>query len=68
VPFAAGARRGQRTIELALLVFAAGIVTAALVLAEANQDRQLSLPLLYLGLGYLGLFAVAHLVVRRFAP
>jgi len=66
--FASGAQRGQRTIELALLVFAAGIVTAALVLAEANQDRQLSLPLLYLGLGYLGLFAVAHLVVRRFAP
>lgn len=53
---------------MVLLVFAAAIVTTALVLTEATQNRQLSIQLLYLGLGYLGLFAVAHLTVRRFAP
>jgi cell division protein FtsW (lipid II flippase) len=51
-----------------LLVFAAVIVTVALLLTEATQNQTLSIQLLYLGLGYLGLFAGAHLAVRRFAP
>ena len=58
----------QRATELLLLVFAAAIVTVALVLTDATQNQTLSVQLLYLGLGYLGLFAVAHLTVRRFAP
>ncbi|MDT7708505.1 MAG: hypothetical protein QOG20_4112 [Pseudonocardiales bacterium] len=70
VPVDARPRAGsaQRGIELVLLVFAAAVVTLALVLTEADQSQTLSLQLLYLGLGYLGLFGGAHLVVRRFAP
>src|SRR5882757_7713177 len=56
-----------RGVELVLLVFAAVVVTIALVLVEAEQNQRLSNQLLYLGAGYLGLFAVAHLVVRRTA-
>jgi len=57
-----------RGIELALLAFAAVIVTGALVLVEANQEQTLTRSLLWVGLAFLGLFAVAHLAVRRFAP
>jgi cell division protein FtsW (lipid II flippase) len=56
-----------RGVELGLLVFAAGLVTLALVLVEANQQEQLSRSLLYLGLTYLGMFGVAHLAMRAFA-
>ncbi|MGH3843237.1 MAG: FtsW/RodA/SpoVE family cell cycle protein [Pseudonocardiaceae bacterium] len=62
---AAGTGRG---VELALLVFAAGVVTLALVLVQADQRQQLSRSLLYLGVAYLGMFAVAHAAVRWLAP
>jgi cell division protein FtsW (lipid II flippase) len=58
----------RRGIELLLLAFAALIVTIALVLVEANGELTLSRQLLYLGAAYLGLFAVAHVVVRYLAP
>jgi len=58
-------KRGQ---ELALLAFAALIVTAALVLVELNQEQELSRSLLYYGAAYLGLFATAHIAVRILAP
>jgi cell division protein FtsW (lipid II flippase) len=51
-----------------LLAFAAAITTGALTLVEANQEQELTRTLLWLGLGYLGLFGGAHLAVRRFAP
>jgi cell division protein FtsW (lipid II flippase) len=54
--------------ELGLLVFAAGLVTLALVLVEVDQKQQLSRSLLYLGVAYLGLFGVAHAAVRWLAP
>jgi cell division protein FtsW (lipid II flippase) len=57
-----------RGIELVLLAFAAVLVTGALALVEANQEQELTQALLYVGLAYLGLFAAAHLAVRRFAP
>jgi cell division protein FtsW (lipid II flippase) len=57
-----------RGIELVLLAFAAVIVTGALVLVEANQEEELTRALLYVGAAYLGLFTVAHLAVRKFAP
>lgn len=57
-----------RGVELGLLVFAAGLVTLALVLVETAQNQQLSGSLLYLGLAYLAMFAVAHAAVRRWAP
>jgi cell division protein FtsW (lipid II flippase) len=57
-----------RGIELILLAFAAVLVTGALALVEANQEQQLTQALLWVGLAYLGLFAIAHFAVRRFAP
>ncbi|GAA2868661.1 FtsW/RodA/SpoVE family cell cycle protein [Pseudonocardia halophobica] len=57
-----------RTIELLLLVFAAVIVTGALVLVEANQEQELTPTLLYVGLAYLVVLTLAHLAVRKFAP
>ena len=57
-----------RNIELVLLAFAAAIVTAALVLVEANQENELTRALLYVGAAYLGLFTVAHFAVRGLAP
>jgi hypothetical protein len=59
-------RQGGR--ELVLLVFAAALVTVALVLVDATLNQPLSVDLIYLGVGYLGLFTIAHLAVRRFAP
>jgi cell division protein FtsW (lipid II flippase) len=61
-------RRTGRAAELGLLIFAAVLTTAALVLVEANQQRYLSMSLLFLGMGYLALFGIAHYAVRRFAP
>jgi cell division protein FtsW (lipid II flippase) len=62
-------RRGKgRGVELTLLIFAAVLTTAALALVEANQERHLTLSLLFLGLGYLALFGIAHYAVRIFAP
>src|SRR4029078_3857206 len=57
-----------RNIELVLLAFAAAIVTAALVLVEANQENDLTRALLSVGAAYLGLFTVAHFAVRKLAP
>ncbi|GEL26101.1 cell division protein FtsW [Pseudonocardia sulfidoxydans NBRC 16205] len=57
-----------RGIELLLLAFATVIVTGALVIVEANQEQELTTTLLWLGLAYLGLFAAAHVAVRRWAP
>ncbi|WP_026421823.1 FtsW/RodA/SpoVE family cell cycle protein [Actinokineospora inagensis] len=62
---AAPTRRGT---ELLLLGFAAFVVTIALMLVEANQEQQLSLRIVWYGLAFLGLFGVAHVAVRRFAP
>ncbi|MTD14738.1 FtsW/RodA/SpoVE family cell cycle protein [Nakamurella sp. YIM 132087] len=51
-----------------MLVFAAVIVTAALVIVELNQSRELTLQLAWYGLGYLAALAIAHLLIRTFAP
>ena len=57
-----------RAAELWLLVFAAVIVTSALVIVELNQGRGLTLHLAYYGGGYLLALTFAHLMIRRFAP
>ena len=66
----AGARpiRTGRTAEFWMLVFAAVVVTSALVIVELNQSRTLSWSLAYYGGGYLLALAVAHLLIRRYAP
>jgi cell division protein FtsW (lipid II flippase) len=58
----------HRNLELLMLAFAVVIVTAALVLVELNQAHELTRSLLYYGAAYLGLFGVAHFVVRKTAP
>ncbi|WP_420124274.1 FtsW/RodA/SpoVE family cell cycle protein [Nakamurella sp.] len=60
--------RTGRTAEFWLLVFAAVVVTSALVIVELNQNRTLSWELAYYGGGYLLALAVAHLLIRRYAP
>ncbi len=60
--------RARRTNELIMLVFAAVIVTAALVMVEISQQTRLTPQLLYYGGAFLGLFAAAHFAVRRWAP
>ena len=51
-----------------MLVFAAVIVTGALVIVELNQSHSVSWRLGAYGGGYLFALAAAHFVVRRFAP
>jgi cell division protein FtsW (lipid II flippase) len=58
----------RRGTELSMLAFAAGLVTAALMLVEVNQEQKLSMALVYYGLAYLALFGIAHLAVRKWAP
>ncbi|GLZ41309.1 FtsW/RodA/SpoVE family cell cycle protein [Actinokineospora sp. NBRC 105648] len=62
---AAPTRRGT---ELLLLGFAAFVVSAALMLVEANQEQQLTLRIVWYGLAFLALFGVAHAAVRKYAP
>lgn len=58
----------RRGTELSMLAFAAGLVTAALMLVEANQNETLTLRILWYGMAYLALFGIAHFAVRRWAP
>ena len=62
-----GAVTGRAT-ELRLLVFAAVIVTGALVVVELNQNRVLTLRIVWIGGGYLAALVLAHLIIRRLAP
>src|SRR6202000_168565 len=63
-----GATRTRRGTELFLLAFAAVLVTAALVLVEANQEQSLTMQIVYYGVAYLALFGAAHIAVRCWAP
>ncbi|RIJ69418.1 FtsW/RodA/SpoVE family cell cycle protein [Nakamurella silvestris] len=56
-----------RAAELGLLILVAIIVTSALALVELNQNRALSLALLWYGLAFFVVFGVAHLIVRSIA-
>lgn len=58
----------RRNAELLLLFFAGVITMVALLIVEANQEQGLSWDLLQYLVGYVGLFAGAHLAIRRFAP
>ncbi|MCZ8380314.1 FtsW/RodA/SpoVE family cell cycle protein [Mycobacterium sp. CPCC 205372] len=58
----------RRNAELVLLGFAALITTVALLIVEVNQEQGLSWDLAQYALGYLALFAAAHVAVRRYAP
>jgi cell division protein FtsW (lipid II flippase) len=58
----------RRNAELALLCFAAVITAAAFAIVQANQERGISWQLLAYAVGFLAVFVVAHLAVRRYAP
>ncbi|MFH5211209.1 FtsW/RodA/SpoVE family cell cycle protein [Antrihabitans sp. NCIMB 15449] len=58
----------RRNVELLLLGFGVVITTLSLVLVEASQEQSITWDLAKYALAYMGLFAIAHLGVRRFAP
>ncbi|MGP4018595.1 FtsW/RodA/SpoVE family cell cycle protein [Saccharopolyspora sp. 5N708] len=58
----------RRGTELFMLVFAALIVTAALILVEIAQEQTLTRELLFYGLAFFVLYGAAHFAVRRWAP
>ncbi|WNV91448.1 FtsW/RodA/SpoVE family cell cycle protein [Umezawaea sp. Da 62-37] len=58
----------RRSTELIMLGFASALVTAALILVEANQEQELTMQIVYYGVAYMALFAVAHVAVRKWAP
>ncbi|MGW0454578.1 MULTISPECIES: FtsW/RodA/SpoVE family cell cycle protein [Gordonia] len=62
------ARQTGRTVEMILLIFAIGVVTIALIIVQAAQGQSLTWDLLKYVAAYTALFAIAHLVVRRYAP
>ena len=58
----------RRNAELLLLCFAAVITAAAFAIVQANQERGVSWQLVSYAAGFLALFTVAHLAIRRYAP
>ena len=57
----------RRNAELLLLCFATVITTAAFAIVQANQERGINWQLLTYAAGFLAVFAVAHLAIRRYA-
>jgi cell division protein FtsW (lipid II flippase) len=58
----------RRNTELGMLIFAAVLVISALTLVTINQEQSLDIQILWYGLAFLGLFGIAHVAVRRYAP
>ncbi|MGW1681758.1 FtsW/RodA/SpoVE family cell cycle protein [Saccharopolyspora sp. NPDC002376] len=58
----------RRGTELFMLVFAAVIVTFALILVEVAQKQTVTKDLFLYGTAFLVLFGAAHVAVRRWAP
>jgi cell division protein FtsW (lipid II flippase) len=58
----------RRNTELLLLCFATVITAAAFAIVQANQERGLGWALLDYAAGFLAVFVVAHLAIRRYAP
>jgi cell division protein FtsW (lipid II flippase) len=58
----------RRNTELAMLGFAAALVTGALMLVSINQEQTLTIQILWYGLAFMALFGIAHMAVRKWAP
>jgi cell division protein FtsW (lipid II flippase) len=58
----------RRNAELLLLCFATVITAAAFAIVQANQERGVTWQLFNYAAGFLGVFAAAHLAIRRYAP
>ncbi|MFW0789997.1 FtsW/RodA/SpoVE family cell cycle protein [Gordonia sp. CPCC 205333] len=61
-------KRTERRTELMLLGFAIGLVTVALLIVEAAQEQTITWELAKFVAAYVALFALAHFVIRRYAP
>jgi cell division protein FtsW (lipid II flippase) len=58
----------RRGTELFMLIFAAVIVTFALIVVEVSQEQTVTRELFFYGVAFLVLFGAAHFAVRRWAP
>ncbi|MBV9351410.1 MAG: cell division protein FtsW, partial [Mycobacterium sp.] len=58
----------RRNAELVLLCFATAVTAVALLIVQANQERELHWDLAGYVLAFLTLFVFAHMAIRRFAP
>lgn len=58
----------RRGTELALLGFVMGMLALAFVVISENQSQSMNPDLLFYVGGYVALFALAHVVVRKLAP
>lgn len=58
----------RRNAELAMLLFALGIVIAAQVAVDLSLSDKVDLSILYYSVGFSGVWLVAHLAVRYLAP
>jgi cell division protein FtsW (lipid II flippase) len=58
----------RRNSELALLLLAVVVVTAAVAIVDANTTSKVGINVAFYGAGFAILWLVAHLVVRRVAP
>jgi cell division protein FtsW (lipid II flippase) len=57
-----------RRREMSLLLFAAAVATAAFAAVTMARDGTVTASVFTYGLGFLALWGIAHLAVRRFAP
>ncbi|MFT4088767.1 MAG: FtsW/RodA/SpoVE family cell cycle protein [Gordonia sp. (in: high G+C Gram-positive bacteria)] len=60
--------RPSRTTEVVLLIAALALVTIALLIVEGSQEQSISPDIIKFIVAYAVLFALAHLVIRFFAP
>lgn len=67
-PAAARIGRAYRNTELKLMIAAAFVVGAAAAIVDVNSESHLTLGLAYALGGFVLVWFVAHLVVRRWAP
>jgi cell division protein FtsW (lipid II flippase) len=68
VAVGAGPRTRRRGVELAMLVFAVGLVAAAYAAVGYAQDNRVPPDAARYAAGFAALFGAAHLGVRRLAP
>ncbi len=64
----APARPNRRGTELALLLFAVLVATGALAAVVLAHDNRLTATVGYLSAGFLAMYLIAHIAIRKLAP
>jgi cell division protein FtsW (lipid II flippase) len=64
----APARPNRRGTELVLLLFAVIVATGALIAVVLAHDNRVTAKVGYLAAGFLAVYLIAHIAVRKFAP